>query len=63
MTNETLFGLSLEEIKRRCSSNDIPCDKNSPINPNEYLEPCIRGAEKIMRNRDTKDKIKNMLRR
>lgn len=62
MAHKFLFGLSLEEMNRRCMSNDIPCDKNSPINTNEYLEPCIRGAEKILQDEETKNLIKRFLR-
>lgn len=62
MAREFLFGLSQEEFDRRCMSNDIPCDKNSPIDPNEYLEPCIRGAEKILKNEETKKLVKGFLR-
>lgn len=62
MPHEFLFGLSLEEIDRRCMSNDIPCDKNSPIDPNEYLEPCIRGAEKILKDEETKKLVRGFLR-
>lgn len=62
MAREFLFGISLEEIDRRCMSNDIPCDKNSPIDHTEYLEPCIRGAEKILKDEETKKLVRGFLR-
>lgn len=62
MARKFLFGLSSEEFDRRRMSNDIPCDKNSPLNPNEYLEPCIRGAEKILKDEETKKMVRVFLR-
>ena len=63
MNNNNIFGVSLEEIERQCSMHPIHCDKNSPINETEYLEPCIRGAKKIMEDEKKKEMIKKIYRR
>lgn len=61
--NNKIFGVNLSEIERQCSMNPIHCDKNSPINEREYLEPCIRGAKKILGDEKKRELIKKIYRR
>lgn len=62
MNNDEIFGIDIEEIKRQCTLNPIHCDKNSPINESEYLEPCIRGAKKILEDNKKREMIKKIYR-
>ncbi len=63
MTKEKLFGITMEEIDRQLAMNPMSYDKNSPINPDEFLEPCIRGGEKILANEQKRQMIKQIYRR
>ncbi len=50
MNNKKIFGMDVAEIERICSKHPVSVDRNSPINKGEYLDPCIRGAEKIIKD-------------
>lgn len=63
MNKDKIFGISIEEIERQCDMHPLHCDKNSPINDNEYLEPCIRGAEKILKDKKKREMMKKIYRR
>lgn len=63
MSKKMIFGIDVEEIERQISMNPISCDKNSPINENEFLEPCIRGGKKIMEDEKKREMIKKIYRR
>lgn len=63
MNNDKIFGISIEEIDRQCDMHPLCCDKNSPIKESEYLEPCIRGAEKILKDEKKREMIKKIYRR
>ena len=58
-TNDTIFGLSKAEIERQCKANPMRYDRDEPIHKDEFLEPCIRGGEKILAD----PKLRNMLKR
>lgn len=63
MSKEMIFGISIEEIDRQLAMNPISCDKNSPINSNEFLEPCIRGGKKILADENKRQMLKKIYRR
>lgn len=63
MAKETIFGIAMEEIDRQLSMYPLACDKNSPINSNEFLEPCIRGGKKILADENKKQMIRKIYRR
>ena len=63
MAKETIFGIPVEEIDRQLSMNPVSCDKNSPISPNEFLEPCIRGGKKILADQNKRQMMKKIYRR
>lgn len=48
--DENLFGISKEEFRRQCSIKNLDGDlTQSPIVKGETgLEPCLRGAKKIL---------------
>ena len=52
MEKETIFGVPIDEIRRQLQAKpDYDVDpeyKLKPINPVETLEPCLRGAQKIL---------------
>ena len=51
-----LFGMTMEQIKRQSSLSEIKPDMcQTPIRPGETLEPCIRGARKILEDPHTKE--------
>lgn len=57
-----IFGVDVREIERLCSKNPILFDKNSPIDESEYLEPCLRGAQKIMEDGRKRELLKQIYR-
>lgn len=61
MSSKKIFGMPVEEVRKICALDKTPCDKNSPINPSEYLEPCIRGADKILADEEKRLMIKRIL--
>lgn len=63
MNKEMIFGIEIKEIDRQLSMNQITCDKNSPINKDEFLEPCIRGGEKILKDEKKREMMKKIYRR
>lgn len=63
MNDDKIFGISLEEVERQCNMHTLRCDKNSPINNGEYLESCIRGAEKILKDEKKREMMKKIYRR
>ena len=63
MSKEMIFGVEIEEIKKQLSMNPIPCDKNSPIKEGEFLEACLRGGEKILKDDKKKEMLKKIYRR
>lgn len=63
MSKEMVFGIAMEEIDRQLAMNPISCDKNSPINSNEFLEPCIRGGQKILADISKRQMMKKIYRR
>lgn len=61
-SNETIFGLSKEEIERQCKIKKPEGDlAQTPIAKGEYLEPCLRGAKKILEDPETLKKVKDFL--
>lgn len=61
-SKKTVFGVDLEKLKKHCSGTQHSCDSNSPINENEYLEPCIRGGNKILNDPQQKEMMKKIYR-
>ena len=57
-----IFGISKEEIKRQCSIKNLEGDlTQAPIVKGETLEPCIRGAKKILKDSETLKMVKKIL--
>ena len=54
-----IFGMERKEIERQCRMNPMRTDRDLPIHAGEFLEPCIRGGQKILDDPD----LKGMLRR
>ena len=63
MSKDTIFGVKIQEVERQCKMNPIHCDKNSPINEKEYLQPCLRGTQKILSDSKKRELIKRIYRR
>lgn len=63
MGEGTIFGISIEEIDRQLNMNLVSCDRNSPFNANEFLEPCIRGGRKILEDEKKRQMMKKIYRR
>lgn len=63
MPNEKLFGIDIREVKKQIEMNPFSCDMNSPINEGEFLEPCIRGAKKILEDEEKRMLMKKIYRR
>ena len=43
-----VFNMTLEQFNKMAGKNDNICDHNRPIRKEETLEPCLRGAQKIL---------------
>ncbi len=63
MQNKQIFNISLQEIEQQCNIQPSHCDKNSPLPDGEYLEPCIRGAHKILQDKSKREMMKRIYRR
>lgn len=54
-----MFNLTGEQIKKQMGSRDYDIDpesKMSPISPGDtFLEPCIRGSEKIVNDPEKRE--------
>lgn len=64
MPNTTLFNMPIKVARRQMlPSKAYDCDKDSPISTikGETLEPCIRGAQRIRKNPETKSIVKEIL--
>lgn len=59
---KTIFGVSIDKIKKQCINTSHSCDSNSPIKDNEYLAPCIRGGIKILNDPEKKEMMREILR-
>lgn len=62
---EKIFGLTLEQIRNQAGkSHEVdPEYAMGPINPNDtFLEPCLRGAQKILDDPEKKEMMKRILR-
>ena len=60
--DEKIFGMSKEEIRRQCSIKDLEGDlTQSPIVKGETLDPCIRGAKKILEDPESLKMVRNIL--
>lgn len=58
---ERMFNMSLEMIRKQCNAGELQCDNNAPIRRNETLEPCIRGAKKILQDAEICTIVKEIL--
>ena len=66
MEDKKIFGLSLEEVDRMSGTNEPKVDPQyqmKPINPGETLEPCIRGAQKVLDDPEKKAMMRRIYRR
>ena len=62
--DEKLFGMSKEEIRKQWGRKDLEGDfAQSPIVEGETLEPCIRGAKKILEDPEMLKMVRNILTR
>lgn len=52
MSDEKIFGLTREQIRKQTGSREHVVDPESKAKPiregDGFLEPCIRGSQKIM---------------
>ena len=58
-----MFNLTDEQIKKLSGGKDDKCDYNNPICQNETLEPCLRGADKILNDSNKKEMMHRIYRR
>lgn len=61
---EKIFGYTKEQIRKQVKTDyDVaPEYKRSPIKPGETLEPCIRGAQKILDDPQKREMMKRIIR-
>ncbi len=46
--NREIFNLTIDQIEKLSGTRNDKCDYNTPIRKGETLEPCLRGAKKVM---------------
>ena len=67
MNENKVFGLTHEQIKKQLASRDYEVDPQSGFNSIEptatFLEPCIRGAKKILSDPEKREMFKSVYRR
>ena len=57
-TNDNkLFNRTPDQIKKQSGSNPDKCDSNMPIGGGETLEPCLRGAKKLLSDSEKKEML------
>lgn len=61
---EKIFGYTKEQIRKQLKTDyDVdPQYKMNPIKPGETLEPCIRGAQKILDDPNKREMMKHIFR-
>ena len=67
MEKDMIFGNTLEETKRQLATRQEYDSDPSPKNPideeNNFLEPCIRGGKKILKDQEEKEMFQKIYRR
>ena len=59
-----IFGYTEEQIEKLSKGGEvITLPNSSPIRKGETLEPCIRGAEKILKDKNKREMTCRILRR
>ena len=61
---EKIFGYTKEQLRKQLKTDyDVdPEYKMKPIKPGETLEPCIRGAQKILDDPNKREMMKRIIR-
>ncbi len=60
--DESIFGISREKIKKICNIKSLEGDlAQAPIVNGETLEPCLRGAKKILEDPETLKIVRSIL--
>ena len=58
MSDEKIFGLTKEQIRKQSGSRDHAVDPESKAKPiregDTFLEPCIKGSQKILNDPEKK---------
>ena len=66
MSDEKIFGLTREQIRKQSGSREHEVDPESKAKPiregDIFLEPCIRGSEKIMNDPEKKAMLNRIYR-
>lgn len=64
MSKGEIFGYTRNQIQKQLDFRDCPvAPKASPITPTDiFLEPCIRGAKKIIKDPQKKKMFKEIYR-
>lgn len=57
INDNKLFNLTPEQIKKQSGSTPDKCDYNTPIQSGETLDPCLRGAEKLLADSEKKEML------
>lgn len=63
MSENKMFNMSLDMVRKQCNAGVLHCDYNAPIRRGETLESCIRGAKKISEEPELKKMVKEILMR
>lgn len=50
-----MFNMTEEQIKKMSGFHDDKCDYNTPIREGETIEPCLRGAEKLLKSNEQRE--------
>lgn len=66
MSEEKIFGLTQEEIRKQTGKRGYDVDPEfnmGPINPRDtFLEPCLRGSDKILNDPEKKEMMYRIFR-
>ncbi len=57
LDDNKMFNMTEEQIKRMAGEPDDKCDYNTPIREGETIEPCIRGANKILQDTEQREMV------
>ena len=57
----TILGFQEETIRRLCKTQDTRNDYNTPITNEDFLDSCIRGAEKLKNDNAAKAQFRRVV--
>lgn len=62
MSEKKIFGLTQEQLKKQSGKISDSPENQTPIRKGETLEPCLRGAKKILADKGKTEMMRRIYR-